>query len=160
MLSFDVFYYKSKTKLTSAQHPARVHSSATPTPPDREGSRVLPPGQADRCLSYLRPSTTPSPAPLVPPPSLPCPARRETGRHPPAGGPGGKGPCPDAFGQKNSGAALEEGAASSPMRGASPRELPPSPRPRAPAAAPGQRRCRRCPVAFVQQWRGEVRPGY
>lgn len=43
-MSFDVFYYKSKTKLTSAQHPARVHSCAAPRPPGREESRVPPPG--------------------------------------------------------------------------------------------------------------------
>lgn len=140
MVSFDVFYYKWKTKLTSAQHPARVHSSATPTPAGREGSRVPPPGEPARCLFYPCPSTSPSPAPapLVRPP-LPSPARRQTCRHPAAGGAGAgeKGPCRDAFGQKNSGAAPGEGAAGSQMRGAAPGGLPrPCPR----NGPPGSRR--------------------
>lgn len=159
MLSFDVFYYKSKTKLTSAQHPARVHSSATPTLPFREGSRVPPPGQPARCLSYFRPSTTPS-LPLSTPA---LPAGKPAGTHPPAEREErdlarmlSARKIPERLSRRVLPAArcevrLPRGCRPYPARGRARR---------APATAPGQRRCRRCPVAFVQQWRGGAGRGY
>lgn len=76
MLSFDVFYYKSKTKLTSAQHPARVHSSAPQHP--RRGEEPCP-----AAAYFPAARARPLPAPLLRSPSW---ARRESCRHqPPAG---------------------------------------------------------------------------
>lgn len=72
MVSFDVFYYRSKTKLTSAQLPSRVHSCAAPRPPGREESRVRRPAR----------SVSPQPERVpCPPPNLPAPGRGREQRH-------------------------------------------------------------------------------
>lgn len=140
MVSFDVFYYKSKTKLTSAQHPARVHSCAAPGPPGGEESRVPPPSPL--CVLPPRPLRSP-----------PLPAGK-----PARPGAGGKTPLPGCFwpGKFRSGSwgrCCRQLGCAVPLPGGS---LPPGggTARRAPAAAPGHRRCRRCPAAFVQQWRG------
>lgn len=148
MVSFDVLYYKSKTKLTSAQHPARVHSCAAPRPPGWEESRVPPPGPL--CVTA---------APERPPRPLPSPARRETCRRP------ARGERKDTFGgmllagkipERLSGKVLSAAV----MRDASPGRLPfPGPRngppgshrrPRAQAvsALPG----RFCATAARRRW--------
>lgn len=143
MVSFDVLYYKSKTKLTSAQHPARVHSCAAPRPPGREESRSRRPA---RSVCYRRPSASPAPLPC-PPGNLPAPGWGREERH--LAGMLLARKIPERFSGKVLSAAV--------MRGASPGKLSSPARGTArwaPAAAPGHRRCRRCPAAFVQQWRG------
>lgn len=104
-----------------------------------------------RCLF----SRCPSPAPARSPSPLSHPGRPGKLPAPAAGGAGAaeQGRCRDAFGQEYSGA----GAVGGQMRGAFPGSFPspcPPDGPGAPAAAPGRRRCRRCPAAFVREWRG------
>lgn len=148
MASFDVFYYKSKTKLTSAQHPARVHSCAAPRPPGREESRVPPPA---RSVCYRRPSASPAPAPLpCPRENLTAPARGRQERH--LAGMLSARKIPERLSGKVLSAAGVRGASPGRLSSPGPRNGPPGsrrrPRAQAVSALPG----RFCATVARRRW--------